>query len=104
MVSHIESNMNSFQATGSNPGRSRDRLATAGITFRAKDGYVVLAGVRSEERMRELWKVVGREDLLEGDARYVAGPAWTASFTMITSSRLSKDGRLRFPNSKWRRR
>ena len=27
MVSHIESNMNSFQATGSNVGRSRDRLA-----------------------------------------------------------------------------
>ena len=80
MVSHIESNMNSFQATGSNSGRSRDRLATAGITFRAKDGYVVLAGVRSEERMRELWKVVGREDLLEGDARYVAGPGMDGQF------------------------
>ena len=74
MVSHIESNMNFFQATGANPARSIDRLATAGITFKAKDGYVVLAGVRTEARMRELWKVVGREDLLEGDARYLAGP------------------------------
>ena len=32
------------------PGRSHDRMATAGVTFRAKDGYVVLAGARSEER------------------------------------------------------
>ena len=74
MVSHLESNMNSFQATGANPGRSRERLATAGITFRAKDGYVAMAGVRSEERLRKLWKVVGREDLLEGDPRFLAGP------------------------------
>ena len=80
MVSHIESNMNFFQATGEIPGRSRDRLATAGITFKAKDGYVVLAGVRTEERMRELWKVVGREDLLEGDARYLAGPGMDGRF------------------------
>ena len=80
MVSHIESNMNSFQATGDNPGRSRDRLATAGITFKAKNGYVVLAGVRTEPRMRELRKVVGREDLLEGDARYLAGPGMDGQF------------------------
>ena len=80
MVSHLESNMNSFQATGANPGRSLDRLATAGITFRAKDGYVVLAGVRTEARMRELWKVVGREDLLDGDARYLAGPGMDGQF------------------------
>ncbi|MDA0265124.1 MAG: CaiB/BaiF CoA-transferase family protein [Chloroflexi bacterium] len=80
MVSHIESNMNFFQATGSNPGRSRDRLATAGITFKAKDGYVVLAGVRTEERMRQLWKTVGREDLLKGDARFLAGPGMDGDF------------------------
>lgn len=80
MVSHIESNMNAYQATGSNPARSRDRLATAGITFRAKDGYVVLAGVRTEARMRELWKLVGREDLLAGDARYLAGPGMDGQF------------------------
>ena len=80
MASHIESNMNSYMATGSNPARSRDRLATAGITFRAKDGYVVLAGLRTEVRMRELWKLVGREDLLEGDARYLAGPGMDGQF------------------------
>ena len=80
MVSHIESNMNFFQATGSNPARSRDRLATAGITFKAKDGYVVLAGLRTEARMRDLWTLIGREDLLEGDARYLAGPGMDGQF------------------------
>ena len=80
MVAHIESNMNFFQATGSNPARSRDRLATAGITFKAKDGYVVLAGLRTEARMRDLWTLVGREDLLEGDSRYLAGPGMDGQF------------------------
>ncbi len=80
MVSHIESNMNYFQATGSNPARSRDRLATAGITFKAKDGYVVLAGLRTEARMRDLWTLIGREDLLEGDVRYLAGPGMDGQF------------------------
>lgn len=53
-----------------NPGRSRDRLTTAGLTFKAKDGYVVMAGVRSEERLRAMWKLVGREELME-DPRYL---------------------------------
>ena len=80
MVSHIESNMNFFQAMGSNPGRSRDRFATAGITFKAKDGYVVLAGLRTETRMRDLWTLIGRHDLLEGDDRYLAGPGMDGQF------------------------
>ena len=80
MVSHIESNMNFFQAIGSNPGRSKDRLATAGITFKAKDGYVVLAGLRTETRMRDLWTLLGRNDLLEGDRRYLAGPGMDGQF------------------------
>lgn len=70
MVSHIISNINSYQATGKNPGRSRDRMATAGLTFRAKDGYVVMAGVRLEERWRALWRLVGKEELTE-DPRYL---------------------------------
>ena len=80
MVAHIESNMNFFQATGSNPARSIDRFATAGITFEAKDGYVVLAGLRTEARMRDLWTLIGREDLLEGDTRYLAGPGMDGQF------------------------
>ena len=70
LVSHTVSQMNIFQTTGENPGRSRDRLTTAGLTFKAKDGYVVMAGVRSEERLRAMWKLVGREELTE-DPRYL---------------------------------
>ncbi len=70
LVSHTISQMNIFQATGENPGRSRDRMATAGLTFKAKDGYVVMAGVRSESRLKAMWKLVGREDLAE-DPRYL---------------------------------
>ena len=72
MVSHIESNMNHYHAIGEVPGRSHDRMATAGVTFRAKDGYVVLAGARSEERLRSLWQTIGRDDLAE-DPRYLGG-------------------------------
>ena len=70
MVSHMISNINSYQVTGKNPGRSRDRMATAGLTFRAKDGYVVMAGVRLQERWRALWQLVGKEELTE-DPRYL---------------------------------
>ena len=63
MVSHIVSNMNSYQATKTNPGRSRARLVSAGMPFKAKDGYVVMAGARSEERLRAMWEMIGREDL-----------------------------------------
>ncbi len=74
MASHVVSNMNSYQATKENPGRSRDRLATAGLTLRAKDGYVVMAGVKSEERLRALWKLIDREDLA-ADPRYLGKDA-----------------------------
>ena len=70
LVTHTVSQMNIFQTTGENPGRSRDRLTTAGLTFKARDGYVVMAGVRSEERLRAMWKLVGREELME-DLRYL---------------------------------
>ena len=72
MVSHIESNMNHYHATGQAPGRSHDRMATAGVTFKAKDGYVVLAGARSQERLRSLWQTIGREDLAQ-DPRFLGG-------------------------------
>ena len=72
MVSHIESNMNHYHATGEAPMRSHDRMATAGVTFRASDGYVVLAGARTEQRLRSLWQTVGREDLAQ-DPRFLGG-------------------------------
>ena len=69
-ITHTISNMNAYQAGGWIPGRSWDRMATAGLTFRAKDGYVVMAVVRLTERWRQLWQMAGREDLLE-DPRYL---------------------------------
>jgi crotonobetainyl-CoA:carnitine CoA-transferase CaiB-like acyl-CoA transferase len=70
MASHVVSNMNAYQATGRNNGRSWDRMASAGLTFKAKDGYVVMAGVRSEERWRRLWKRTGQVELVQ-DPRYL---------------------------------
>ena len=72
MMSHIESNMNHYQATGAAPGRSWERLATAGLTFKAADGYVVLAGARTEGRLRSLWQAIGRADLA-ADPRFLGG-------------------------------
>lgn len=70
MVSHMVSSVNVYQATGQNPTRSRARLVTAGMPFKAKDGYVLMAGVRSSERLRAMWQLLGREDLAE-DPRYL---------------------------------
>ncbi|MBM3941672.1 MAG: CoA transferase [SAR202 cluster bacterium] len=75
MVSHMISNMNAYQAKGENPGRSWDRLATAGLAFKAKDGYVLMAGVRAAAaaaRWKTLWIMMGRQDLSE-DKRYLGG-------------------------------
>ena len=40
----------------------------------------MVAGVRAGARMGERWKVGGREDLLEGDVRYLAGPGMDGQF------------------------
>ena len=80
MVAHTVSNMNTYQATGEVVGRDKDRMATAGLTFRASDGYVVMAGARLAERWRALWQLIGREELTEdprylgqGDGEFIAG-------------------------------
>ena len=80
MVAHTVSNMNTYQATGEVVGRDKDRMATAGLTFRASDGYVVMAGARLAERWRALWQLIGREELTkdprylgQGDGEFIAG-------------------------------
>jgi crotonobetainyl-CoA:carnitine CoA-transferase CaiB-like acyl-CoA transferase len=70
MVSHMVSSLNVYQVTGKNPRRSHARLVTAGMPFRARDGYVLMAGVRSSERLRAMWQLLGRDDLAE-DPRYL---------------------------------
>ena len=65
MVAHTLSNMYGYEATGEVFTRDWSRLANAGVTFRASDGYVIMAGARVEERWRNLWRLVGRDDLAE---------------------------------------
>ena len=75
MVSHLVSNMNAYQVTGPESGRVAGRTRQAslgpGLVFRAADGYVVMAGVRSPQRLTALWELVGRSDLPEQDERYL---------------------------------
>ncbi len=71
MVSHVISNMNAFQATGQTPGRTRQATLNPGLVLRAADGYVVMAGVRSPQRLAALWQLVDRTDLPEHDERYL---------------------------------
>ena len=71
MASHVISNMNAFQATGTTPGRTRQASLSPGLALKAADGYVVMAGVRSPQRLAGLWELIGRTDLPEGDGRYL---------------------------------
>ena len=71
MASHIISNMNAYQAAGRTPGRTRAAALGPGLSLRAADGYVVMAGVRSPQRLAALWALVGRPDLPAQDERYL---------------------------------
>ena len=71
MAAHIISNMNAYQATGRAPGRTPGATLGAGLALRAADGYVVMAGVRSPQRLADLWELVGRPDLPAQDPRYL---------------------------------
>ena len=71
MAAHIISNMNAYQATGQAPGRTRAAALGPGLSLRAADGYVVMAGVRSPQRLAALWDLVGRPDRPAQDERYL---------------------------------
>ncbi len=71
MAAHVISNMNAYQATGDVPGRTRAASLGPGLAFRAADGYVIMAGVRSPQRLAALWELVGRPDLPAADTRYL---------------------------------
>ena len=71
MASHVISNMNAYQATGANPGRTRQAALNPGLALRASDGHVVMAGVRTPQRLAGLWELIGRSDLPEADERYL---------------------------------
>ena len=71
MASHVISNMNAYQATGATPGRTRQASLSPGLALRASDGHVVMAGVRTPQRLAGLWELIGRTDLPESDERYL---------------------------------
>ena len=71
MASHVISNMNAYQATGTTPGRTRQASLSPGLALRAADGHVVMAGVRTPQRLAGLWELIGRADLPEADERYL---------------------------------
>ncbi|CAI8056887.1 Succinyl-CoA:mesaconate CoA-transferase [Geodia barretti] len=71
MASHVISNMNAYQATGNTPGRTRQASLGPGLVFRAADGYVVMAGVRSPQRLAALWELVEHPELPQQDPRYL---------------------------------
>ena len=73
MVDHTTSTMPFYQATGQVAGRERGDMASAQLTLRATDGYVVLAGAGgpgASEKWQTLWRHIGREDLVN-DPRYL---------------------------------
>ena len=70
MVAHNTSSIPLYQFIGKAPGRDREAMTTAQLTLKAKDGYVVLAGARQEAKWEALWKLIGREELIQ-DSRYL---------------------------------
>ena len=70
MVAHMTSTMPFYQATGQVAGRERGNMLSAQLALQAKDGYVVLAGAGGPEKWKDLWRLIGREDLIE-DPRYL---------------------------------
>lgn len=70
MVTHTTSSMPYYQATGQVTGRARENMITAQLTLQARDGYVVLSGAGTEQKWIDLWRLIGREDLIQ-DPRFL---------------------------------
>ena len=71
MVAHTTSSMPLYQTNGQITTRARENMFSAQLALRAKDGYVVLAGAgNAPQKWTALWKLVGREELIE-DTRYL---------------------------------
>ena len=78
MVAHTTSSMPHYQATGEITTRARENMFTAQLALQAQDGYVVLAGSGGVDKWKALWKLIGREELVE-DPRYL-GQGVTGEF------------------------
>ena len=85
MVAHTTSSMPLYQSLGEVTSRARENMFTAQLALKAKDGYVVLAG-SSPDKWKALWKLLGREELID-DERYlgigVAGPFYFSNIVPL---------------------
>ncbi|MDA0263445.1 MAG: CoA transferase, partial [Chloroflexi bacterium] len=83
MVAHTTSTMPYYQATGKVADLNRGNMISAQLALRAKDGYVVLAGAGGPDKWKDLWRLMGRDDLIE-DERFlgvgVSGDFYMNSF------------------------
>ena len=70
MVAHTTSTMPFYQSTGKVIGRARENMMSAQLALKANDGYAVLAGAQEEGKWVKLWKLIGREELLQ-DPHYL---------------------------------
>ena len=70
MVMHNTSTFPFYQVTGEPPGRRGETMSSAQLILRTKDGYAVLAGAAGEEKWEALWRLLGREELIQ-DPRYL---------------------------------
>ena len=70
MAAHTLSNMAAYQATGFNGPPSLQSAIGAGLVLQARDGQVVLAGARPERSWEAMWRMLGREELLQ-DPRFL---------------------------------
>ncbi|MDP6549630.1 MAG: CoA transferase [Dehalococcoidia bacterium] len=70
MVAHTTSTMPFYQLTGKVIGRARENMMSAQLALKANDGYAVLAGAQEEGKWIKLWKLIGREELLQ-DPHYL---------------------------------
>ena len=70
MVAHTTSSMPLYQTTGQTTGRARENMFSAQLALKARDGYAVLAGSGDEEKWTALWRLIGREELIQ-DPQYL---------------------------------
>lgn len=70
MVAHTTSSMPLYQSSGEISGRARENMFSAQLVLKAQDGYVVLAGAGDEYKWVALWKLLGRDELID-DPQYL---------------------------------
>ncbi len=82
LVMHNDTAVPFYDLTGVSPSREREDMSGAQLRLKAKDGFVMLAGVMGPEKWAQLWQAAGREDLAQ-DPRHL-GPQIPGPFLLNT--------------------